>query len=45
MANEIFMAPPPGLHVPEGMVLCLIKAIYGTKQGGGMCGMMELAER
>src|SRR5260370_7146355 len=24
----------PGLDVPEGMVLCLIKAVYGTKQGG-----------
>ena len=34
LANEIFMVPPPGLHVPEGMVLRLIKAVYGTKQGG-----------
>jgi hypothetical protein len=34
MANEIFMAPPPGLNVPEGTVLRLIKTIYGTKQGG-----------
>ena len=34
LTNEIFMAPPPGLNVPEGMVLRLIKAVYGTKQGG-----------
>src|SRR5260370_25865786 len=28
------MEVPPGLDVPEGMVLRLIKAVYGTKQGG-----------
>jgi hypothetical protein len=26
--------PPPGFDVPEGMVLRLLKAVYGTKQGG-----------
>src|SRR5258707_682749 len=34
LQQEIFMEAPPGLNVPEGMVLCLIKAVYGTKQGG-----------
>jgi len=34
LEEEIFMEPPPGFDVPEGMVLKLIKAIYGTKQGG-----------
>jgi hypothetical protein len=27
-------APPPGFDIPEGMVLRLVKAVYGTKQGG-----------
>jgi hypothetical protein len=34
LSNELFMSPPPGFNVPDGMVLCLIKAVYGTKQGG-----------
>ena len=34
LKEEIFMEAPPGFNVPEGMVLCLIKAVYGTKQGG-----------
>jgi reverse transcriptase-like protein len=34
LKEEIFMEPPPGFDVPEGMVLCLVKAVYGTKQGG-----------
>jgi len=34
LEEEIFMAPPPGLEVPNGMVLCLKKAVYGMKQGG-----------
>ena len=34
LKEEIYMKPPPGLHVPEGMVLKLVKAVYGTKQGG-----------
>jgi hypothetical protein len=34
LSNEIFMAPPPGFDIPDGMVLRLIKAVYGTKQGG-----------
>src|SRR5258708_27725922 len=34
LQQEIFMEAPPGLDVPEGMVLRLIKAVYGTKQGG-----------
>ena len=34
LSNELFMAPPPGFNIPEGMVLRLIKAVYGTKQGG-----------
>jgi reverse transcriptase-like protein len=34
LKKEIFMELPPGFDVPEGMVLCLVKAVYGTKQGG-----------
>jgi hypothetical protein len=34
LKEEIFMAPPPGFDIPEGMVLKLKKAVYGTKQGG-----------
>jgi hypothetical protein len=34
LTNEIFMTAPPGFPVPDGMVLRLIKAVYGTKQGG-----------
>jgi hypothetical protein len=34
--KEISMVPPPGFDIPEGMVLCLNKAVYGTKQGGRM---------
>jgi hypothetical protein len=32
--DEIFMEPPPGFEVPDGMVLRLVKAVYSTKQGG-----------
>jgi len=34
LKGEIYMEPLPGLEVPEGMVFHLIKAVYGTKQGG-----------
>jgi hypothetical protein len=34
LEEEIFMKPPPEFDIPEGMVLKLIKAVYGTKQGG-----------
>jgi hypothetical protein len=34
LKEEIYMEPPPGFDVPEGMVLHLIKAVYSTKQGG-----------
>ena len=34
LSNEIFMSPPPGFDIPDGMVLRLVKAVYGTKQGG-----------
>jgi reverse transcriptase-like protein len=34
LKEEIFMELLPGFDVPEGMVLCLIKAMYGTKQEG-----------
>jgi hypothetical protein len=34
LKEEIFMEAPPGFDVPDGMVLRLIKAVYGTKQGG-----------
>ena len=34
LREEIFMEAPAGFNIPEGMVLQLIKAVYGTKQGG-----------
>ena len=34
LREEIFMEAPAGFDIPEGMVLRLIKAVYGTKQGG-----------
>jgi hypothetical protein len=34
LREEIFMEAPPGFDIPDGMVLCLIKAVYGMKQGG-----------
>jgi Reverse transcriptase (RNA-dependent DNA polymerase) len=34
LKEEIFMSPPLGFDVPDGMVFQLIKAVYGTKQGG-----------
>jgi hypothetical protein len=34
LKEEIFMEPPPSFDVPDGMVLRLVKAVYGTKQGG-----------
>jgi len=36
LKEEIFMEPPPSFNIPDSMVLRLIKAIYGTKQGGRM---------
>jgi Reverse transcriptase (RNA-dependent DNA polymerase) len=33
LKEDIFMEPPPGFNVPDGMVLKLVKAMYGTKQG------------
>jgi hypothetical protein len=46
LKEEIYMAPPPGLDTPDGTVLQLVKAVYGTKQGGRMwyqdiCAMLE----
>jgi hypothetical protein len=34
LKEEIFMEPPPGFDVPDSMVLCLVKVVYSTKQGG-----------
>lgn len=34
LCEEIFMEAPPGFDIPGSMVLCLIKVVYGTKQGG-----------
>ena len=36
LEEEIYMAPPPGFDIPDSMVLKLVKAVYGTKQGGRM---------
>ena len=36
LEKEIYMAPPHGFDIPDGMVLKLVKAVYGTKQGGWM---------
>jgi hypothetical protein len=33
LKKEIYMKPPLGFDVPNGMVLKLVKALYGTKQG------------
>ena len=33
LKEEIYMELPPGFNIPEGMVLKLNKAVYGTKQG------------
>jgi len=45
LKEEIHMEAPPGLEIPEGMVLRLNRAVYGTKQGGrvwyeDVCGTM-----
>jgi len=32
--KEIYMEPPEGLDIPDGMVLWLDKAIYGLRQAG-----------
>jgi hypothetical protein len=34
LEEEIYIEPSPGFNIPEGMVLKLNKAVYGTKQGG-----------
>jgi len=34
LKKDIHIKPPPGLDVSEGMVLKLVKAVYGMKQGG-----------
>jgi Reverse transcriptase (RNA-dependent DNA polymerase) len=34
LKEKIFMAPPPGFDIPDGMVLKLKKAVYSMKQGG-----------
>ncbi len=34
LKEEIYMEPPPGFNLPDGMVLKLAKAVYGMKQGG-----------
>src|SRR5712692_1784603 len=34
LQEEIYMEPPPSFDIPKGMIFHLIKAVYGTKQGG-----------
>jgi hypothetical protein len=34
LEEEIFMEAPLGFDIPKGMVLHLVKAVYGMKQGG-----------
>jgi hypothetical protein len=33
LKEEIYMDPPPGFDIPDGMALRLLTAVYGTKQG------------
>lgn len=30
--HEVYMRPPPGYSIPEGMVCCLRRSLYGLKQ-------------
>jgi Reverse transcriptase (RNA-dependent DNA polymerase) len=46
LKEKIYMGPPLGLDVPDSMVLKLLKAVYGTKQGGrvwyeSICAKLE----
>ena len=34
LEEDIYMYPPPGMDVPDGKVLKLMKSIYGLKQAG-----------
>ena len=35
--EEVFMAPPPGMNIPEGYCLKLEKSLYGLKQAPHNC--------
>jgi reverse transcriptase-like protein len=34
LKEEMYMEAPSGFDILDGMVLRLVKAVYGTKQGG-----------
>lgn len=32
LQEDIFMIPPPGVEVPKGMALKILRSLYGLKQ-------------
>ena len=40
--EEVFMAPPPGLNIPEGYCLKLKKSLCGLKQAPRNCNKKKI---